>query len=255
MTAQPGGEQRKGKPRRSAQSLWGGGTHSEPQLNRSEIVRAALHLLVSQGYDAFSMRKLAAELNVKNPSLYWHFPSKEDLFDLVADAIVGECALPVLEDPQDWARGLAEVARNLRTAFLEHSAAMPLFTGRALLGPNGLRLSDHVIGTMRRAGFDDRTAGYAYLLLTYYVVGFVIQATAFGVGEAGEARLREMNDRFREISAEEFPNLSAIRDTLTERGLDDRFELGLRGLLSGFAEERKAVRPATAMPANHREAV
>ncbi|MBP2060859.1 AcrR family transcriptional regulator [Streptomyces iranensis] len=185
------------------------------------------------------MRKLAAELDVKNPSLYWHFQNKEDLFDLVADAIVGECVLPEDGEPEAWAERLAETARNLRAAFLEYSAAMPLFTGRALLGPNGLRLSDYVIGTMRRAGFDDRTAGYAYLLLTYYVVGFVIQETAFGRGEAGEARLREMNDLLRGLSPERFPNIAAIRETLTERGLDERFELGLRGMLGGFAGERK----------------
>ncbi|MEU1478322.1 TetR/AcrR family transcriptional regulator C-terminal domain-containing protein [Streptomyces sp. NPDC001668] len=222
--------------RRAAQNLWGD-TPAEPQLNRGEIVRASLDLLADQGYEAFSMRKLATTLDVKNPSLYWHVQSKDDLFDLVADAIVGDCRLPEPGGPEEWSEQLAEVARNFRTAILGHSAATPLLTGRPLLGPHGLRLADHVIGTMRRAGFDDRTAGYGYLLLTYYVIGFVSQETAFGPGEVGEARLQFMQQALSELSDETFPNIAAIRDTLMERGLDDRFELGLRGLLKGLAEE------------------
>ncbi|MGN5376923.1 TetR/AcrR family transcriptional regulator [Streptomyces lasalocidi] len=200
-------------------------------------MRASLELLADQGYEAFSMRKLATALEVKNPSLYWHVQSKEDLFDLIADAIVGDCRLPEPDSPRTWSDQLADVARNLRKAILSHSAATPLLTGRPLLGPNGLRLADHVIGTMRRAGFDDRTAGYGYLLLTYYVVGFVSQETAFGPGEVGEARLQFMQQALGELSDEQFPNIAAIRDAVSERGLDDRFELGLRGLLKGLAEE------------------
>ncbi|MEV5505360.1 TetR/AcrR family transcriptional regulator C-terminal domain-containing protein [Streptomyces orinoci] len=213
---------------------------AEPRLTRAEIVRAALRLLAEQGYETFSMRRLATVLEVKNPSLYWHVQHKEELFDLIADAVLGECPLPEPAEAgqaEDWAGKFAEIARGLRRAILDHAAAVPLLSGRPFLGPNGLRLADRVVGLLRGAGFDDRTAGYGYLLLLYYVIGFAGQETAFGPGETGEARLRSLHQALAELPAGAYPHLTALSTALTERGLDDRFELGLRGLLSGLAAE------------------
>ncbi|MFI9723240.1 TetR/AcrR family transcriptional regulator C-terminal domain-containing protein [Streptomyces sp. NPDC052396] len=237
MTDRPADGPLPPRPRRRATT---DPARTEPRLTRAEIVRAALRLLAEQGYEAFSMRRLAAGLEVKNPSLYWHVQHKEELFDLIADAVVGECPLPAPAGAEDWSGQLAEIARGLRRAMLAHAAAVPLLSGRPFLGPNGLRLADRVAGLLRGAGFDDRTAGHGYLLLLYYVVGFVGQETAFGPGETGEARLHAMHRTLAELPAGAYPHLTALSTAITERGLDDRFELGLRGLLSGLAAELPA---------------
>jgi TetR/AcrR family tetracycline transcriptional repressor len=221
---------------------------SEPRLSRADIVRAALGLFERDGFESFSMRGLAAELNIKSPSLYWHFRSKEELFDLVVDAVLGECRLPA--DPEDWAEGLATAAREIRRVLLANPAATRLLNGRVPLGPNWMRLAEFVIGTLRRAGFGDVLANRCYLVLLYYAVGYVTQEIAFGTGPEARKRLDEIQEYVQGLPPEQYPNLVAVTTAVTDhgpadRGLDERFELGLRGIIGGFREELSAApRPA-----------
>ena len=48
-------------------------------LDRSEVVAAALDLVVREGPGALTMRRLAAELDVGTPTIYWHVGSRDDL--------------------------------------------------------------------------------------------------------------------------------------------------------------------------------
>jgi TetR/AcrR family transcriptional regulator, tetracycline repressor protein len=212
---------------------------SEPRLTKGEIVRAALDLLKKDGYESFSMRGLATALNIKSPSLYWHVRSKDELFDLVVDAILAECQLPP-SGQREWDDQLAEVARELRRVLLGHPAAARLLAGRAPLGPNWLRLAEYILGALRESGFDDQLASYCYLVLLYYAIGFVIQEVAFGTGPVAHERLRQMQDFVRQLPPETYPNLvSMTADSYPSRGLEDRFELGLAGIIGGFASQRR----------------
>jgi AcrR family transcriptional regulator len=48
-------------------------------LDRANVVAAALDLVVREGATALSMRRLAAELDVGTPTVYWHVGSRDDL--------------------------------------------------------------------------------------------------------------------------------------------------------------------------------
>lgn len=47
------------------------------KVNRDEILEAAVHLFNQNGYHATSMQDIARAINIKKPSLYHHFDSKE----------------------------------------------------------------------------------------------------------------------------------------------------------------------------------
>src|SRR5215831_4715307 len=82
-------------------------------LHRETVARAALHLLDEVGMDGLTMRRLAAELDIQNPSLYNHFTSKQELLDCMAALMIadGFDNLHSLRPDQDWADWLAELAR------------------------------------------------------------------------------------------------------------------------------------------------
>ncbi|MEN2980013.1 TetR/AcrR family transcriptional regulator [Tistrella bauzanensis] len=74
---------------------------------RDKLLQAAAHLFASQGYEATSMRDIASAVGMLPGSVYYHFPSKEDLFVAVhdegmrqiTDAV--EAAIAGIDDPWD----------------------------------------------------------------------------------------------------------------------------------------------------------
>src|SRR3954466_15873407 len=91
-------------------------------LQREVVVKAALALLDEVGLDGLTMRRLAAELGVQNPALYWHFKNKQDLLNQMAETMLAEAyagvTLPDANTP--WDEWLAGLARAFRGALLSH---------------------------------------------------------------------------------------------------------------------------------------
>ncbi len=119
------------------------------KTTREEILAAAAQIIESEGWEALSMRNLAARLKVRASSLYHHFADR----DALEAALAREAAGPLLEaagDTEEFARTYLVFARahvhlmkmiqpELRAAFEKRagSAAAPLLAylyGYAVLG-------------------------------------------------------------------------------------------------------------------------
>lgn len=64
---------------------------------RERILEAAEHLFAEKGYEATTLRDVAAEVGIQNPSLYKHFENKAEIYEGVLDRAVR----PVLDDYWD----------------------------------------------------------------------------------------------------------------------------------------------------------
>ncbi len=64
------------------------GGYARGREGHETILRAALTLLVEQGYRAMSMRKVAAACGMKLGNLTYYFPTKEDLVRELLDAVI-----------------------------------------------------------------------------------------------------------------------------------------------------------------------
>ena len=49
---------------------------------KGRILSAALELFSKRGYEAVTVEQIAQAVGIKAPSLYKHFKSKRDIFDL-----------------------------------------------------------------------------------------------------------------------------------------------------------------------------
>lgn len=54
------------------------------RIDRRQVVDTALRLLNEVGLDGLTLRRIAKELNVQAPALYWHFKNKQELLDEMA---------------------------------------------------------------------------------------------------------------------------------------------------------------------------
>ena len=147
-------------------------------IDRELVIRTAMRLLDEDGLDKLSLRRLAAELQVKAPALYWHFESKRALMDHMADAVLAP-ALPELHDPADpadWSSWLAHTADVLRARLLAHPDGAQLALGANLSRAPALRsFVERTIEVLHRAGFGLADASRAAATFLWFVVGRTVE--------------------------------------------------------------------------------
>ncbi|BAJ28125.1 MULTISPECIES: TetR/AcrR family transcriptional regulator [Kitasatospora] len=207
-------------------------------VTRERIADAALLVLEREGLTGLSMRKVAAEIGVQAASLYWHVRNKEELLDLLNDAIIADAELPPRTG--DWRHQYLEYGRRYRALLLAKRDAAKVVAGRLAPGPHILAVLEDQLDRLRGAGFTDADAAMASYLLSAYVQGFVLQeqsplsaTEAAGAGRGQAAR--EAGDTFRALAPDTYPNLVALADDLTDPDMNTRFEFGLQRLADGLA--------------------
>jgi AcrR family transcriptional regulator len=217
-------------------------------LSRDEIVRAAINVADAEGADAISMRRIAREVSAGTMSLYWHVASKEELLDLMIDAVMSEQQAP--EPSGDWRADLGTLARNARSTFHQHLWVMEFMVGRPPAGPKALQNLERALGALDGLGLDKATAMNIVLTVTTYALGAVLREVQEANGDRYlEQRFAGVTDQERATMTREF--VARIRATgryphmtaLIEAGIDPdaahtrdaRFEFGLDCLLDGIA--------------------
>ncbi|MFB8756371.1 TetR/AcrR family transcriptional regulator [Streptomyces nigra] len=182
------------RPRRGGR---GGGSRPSG-LDRDRITEATVRLLDAEGLATFSMRRLAAELNVTAMSVYWYVDTKDDLLELALDAAFGELGLPDAGTDADagtgtgtgadWRDELRALTRAYRGLLVRHPWLSPLIGTYVNIGPNSLRFSRQVRRVVRRTGLPAHGLGAAISAVLQFVYGFgtieghfLARSAAFGM--------------------------------------------------------------------------
>lgn len=98
----------------------------KPLILREAVVEASLRIIDTEGLAAFSLPRLARELNVQAPSLYHHFSDKAEILAAVARAIVLDTRVPDPKSVPNWIEWFVALSLAFREAMLRHRNAMPL---------------------------------------------------------------------------------------------------------------------------------
>ncbi|MER6020198.1 TetR/AcrR family transcriptional regulator [Streptomyces anulatus] len=122
-----------------------------PERSRTQIAAAALALADAEGLAAVSMRALAQRLGTGPASLYRYVGSRDELLDLMADAVAGELDLSGATGG-DWLGDLVGLALQSRDAHVRHPWLADLNDRRGeVLGPHAIDYLDHALGILAPA--------------------------------------------------------------------------------------------------------
>jgi AcrR family transcriptional regulator len=167
---------------RTYQSVWARPPRKErPGLSREQIVTEALRILDADGIDALSMRNLSAALGVGTTSLYWHVTNRDELLELVIDRVHSELHLPPFGEGTDWKVAVRQFADSVRATGLRHTWLVSTFEQMvaAFMGPNQIRVGEHMIKLFGQAGFPSGEADRAFSTVTSYVTGVAMAEAAW----------------------------------------------------------------------------
>ncbi|GAA1861112.1 TetR/AcrR family transcriptional regulator C-terminal domain-containing protein [Pseudonocardia ailaonensis] len=121
-------------------------------LDHRAITAAAVALADAEGVDAVSMRKVAGRLDSSPMALYRHVGNKDDLTELMYDAVLGELDLTAMPSGS-WRADVAGLAREMRRLHHAHPW-ITRFGHRPTLGPHARRFLETGLACVDGLGLD-----------------------------------------------------------------------------------------------------
>ncbi|MDR0403175.1 MAG: TetR family transcriptional regulator [Treponema sp.] len=185
-------------------------------LSQEIIVAAAMELLNRDGIENLTMRTLAGFLDTKAASLYRHIKDKQDLYDMIAEALIADikpsCGL------RSAKKYLLEAAGLYRQKLLSLRDSVAIFTWSRATTPRRFDFMKNVMICLLHLGVKENKCMVATHMLNNYILSSVSDETFF------RSFPSDTPNPYETILGSNFEWLS----------FDEQFNYGLEVLFTGF---------------------
>ena len=218
-------------------------------MTREQIADAALQLADTEGLEAVSMRRVASALGVGTMTLYHYVRTKDDLYQLMGDAIMAELHVPDdALDPVDWRSSITAIARQTRETFRRHPWIVHALDQGGEIGPNGFKHFEQSLAAMEGTGLPPAEKLQLVAVVDDFAFGHALR-TVMEAQEIADDGWREKAIEYaeRQLETGDYPHIRGLFDEGVDRTQQwdrivdelngqDRFELGLQALLDGLEQ-------------------
>lgn len=209
---------------------------SAPLLSAEKITNHALKLLDAGGLDGLSIRKQARDLGVSPKSLYYYFPTKEDLLWGVYERILEELEVPELTDGT-WQDRLTRLAHSLRHTMLRHASFIGYYFQGHRVSTEELDVYESIYSLLQQIGLPDEVITQYGSVLVIFLVGFCYAEINGNFAPDAFARRKA----FAEQQPERFPLARSLPMPQQGQTGDAFFQVALGVILSGLEACKKPV--------------
>ena len=228
-------------------------------VTRDDVIHTAIQLLQEVGLDGLTLRRLATELGISAPTLYWHVRDKRELLDLMAEAMARDSReqMPPFPEGLEWWEQIAESMRRRYLGILAYRDGARVVAGNRPTDA-ALPMIEHYLKMWVDMGFPPDEA-----LATVLTFGDFIAGSALEVEAEMERERLLLPEQQKAIwtKLDAYPTLSAAaqsRAKFRKENLHSSFEHGLSLLIGGLrqrhaelmAERAAANRPKMAANRN-----
>ncbi|WP_329584195.1 TetR/AcrR family transcriptional regulator C-terminal domain-containing protein [Kitasatospora sp. NBC_01250] len=210
------------------------------KLDPDQVTDTALRLLNETGLEGLTLRRIAKELDVQAPALYWHFANKQALLDAMATEIHRRMAAtppPAADAP--WQEWITASARTLRRALLGYRDGAKVFSGTRFVGNDHAVQLDRHLGALCAAGFTLDEAVLVSSTAYAFTIGFVVEEQAVHPVPGESDPYFDVAARAERIGPELPLAAGAGKGLFT--GFEERFERGLAMVVAGIAATHPGV--------------
>lgn len=144
-----------------------------PGVDLRTIVEKAWEIVDAHGVDKLSTRALAAALNIRSPTLYWHIKNKDELLSLMIENLLHD-SLGESAAAGDWREWLRQIGQRQRDLFLSHRDSSIIASIARPTQKLQTELFPKMLAPLIAAGFSARQASSAIGALASMVLGWVL---------------------------------------------------------------------------------
>lgn len=204
------------------------------------ITDAALEIVAAKGYDALTMRSVAALLDTGPASLYAHVVNKADLDELLIGRLCSQLELPGPVSSR-WREQITDVCTQLRDQYLTYPGISRAALAMDVTDLDVLRVNEGMLAILITGGVTPRAAAWTIDALFLYVGAYAMDIAVADTGDTGELRFaaqdrKDLTARFAALPLERFPNTRAYATELTSGAEHERFDFTLGLILGNLAQ-------------------
>jgi AcrR family transcriptional regulator len=195
-------------------------------LSPEVILDAAERIASTQGFEALTMRAVAAELDAAPMALYRHVATKDDLVDGLLDRVLGRFEVPT--PTRSWREDLKAFARAHRRLLMAHQWAVASLFQHPNPGLNATRIGELAFAILRRARLSDAEAVATFsgvIALNYGWAGFAVPRTS--------AAAAAITAGMRSLPRDLYPHTVELAAEMGRYASDRHYEIVLDQLLEG----------------------
>ena len=141
-----------------------------PRFSRDQITATALRIADVDGFEAVTMKRIAADLGAGTMSLYYYVRTKADVVALMQDAILAGLLIPDDELPAGWREAVTVIARRTRDVLLAHPWSIASLN-EAQFGPNAMRHIEQSLAALDQLDLDPAAKLLLWGIVDDYVFG------------------------------------------------------------------------------------
>ncbi|HEU4578367.1 MAG TPA: TetR/AcrR family transcriptional regulator C-terminal domain-containing protein [Polyangiaceae bacterium] len=212
-----------------------GGPVKQP-LSRDAIVAEALRQLTVEGPQGMSLRKVAAALETGPASLYAYVEDLEELRALVLDRALAKVDVRCAR-AADWRDRVCAVLESYSRVLCASPGLAQLAFGTIAVGPNALRITEALLGSLAQGGIAPETRAWAVDLL-------ILQVTAVAAEHAEGLEPAAPGGRVARavasVSERDYPQIHASRAHLLSGTGAQRLAWAIDVVLQGIRQVPRA---------------
>ena len=198
-----------------------------------EVQSAALQIVDRDGLAGLSMRTLAAALGTGAMTLYNYVRDRDQLEELVAEAVIAGVELPV--GSGDWLDDVRAIATATWHSVRAHPNAIPLVLTRRTVSPTSYAAAEHLVDALSRGGLDDTALLGAFRAVLSLVMGSAqVELAGPLAGAARDEHQREVAARIGALASDQHHRLAALAEVSQRSSATEDFERALDLLLAGI---------------------
>ena len=193
-------------------------------LSREVVLSAAVELLDAHGLKAFTLRALAARLEVDPMAIYWHLKNKDEILDGVVALVLGDIGS---DATGPWHAQAASMFRAHRARLLDHPAVLELLLSRPIRSADAWAGTERLL-TLLEPELGGESAARWLRHLASYTNGFLLT-------ERGEQARHLASAHGEDRDARRPRTARALKQNRAQSDRD--FEHGLAYLVDGMRTE------------------